>query len=113
MSRIKKIKEFKKLDFNLYKFLIDSFGKRGDKAFFYVKEGRVKKYRDFFIVVGKEEYLVDENFCTCKDFQIKLRGKKPCAHIIAVEVAKSLDLYDEIDAYYIDFIKIERGRLRW
>jgi len=61
-------------------------------------------------VVGREEYVVEEGFCTCKDFQINLKGKKPCAHMIAVKVAKELKLYDEIDSYYIDFISIDTRR---
>lgn len=109
-SDIKKIESFKRLDFSLYKFVINAFGKRGDKAFFYVKENRVKKYRDFFVVVGREEYIVDEEFCTCRDFQLNLKGKLPCAHIIAVEIAKRFKMYDEVDAYYIDFTSISARR---
>ena len=93
------------LSYELYKALLLSYGKRGEKAFFYVKDGRVKKYRDFFVVVGREEYLVDEDFCTCKDFQLRLKGKRPCAHILAVIIAKRLKVYDEIDAYYVDFLQ--------
>ena len=106
--KTEELRRFKRLDYDLYKYLITHFGKRGDKAFFYVKERRVKKYRDFFVVVGREEYIVDEMFCTCKDFQINLKGKKPCSHIIAVEVAKALGLYDEIDGYYVDFYRRSR-----
>ncbi len=93
------------LGYELYKALLLSYGRRGEKAFFYVRDGRVKKYRDFFVVVGREEYLVDEDFCTCRDFQLRLKGKRPCAHILAVFVAKRLKMYDEIDAYYIDFLQ--------
>lgn len=82
-----------------------NYGKRGEKAYFYLQQNRVKKYRDFFIVVGREEYIVDEFFCSCPDFQLKLRGREPCAHILAVEVAKILKHYDEIDAYYTEFRK--------
>ncbi len=96
------------LSFELYKALKGLFGRRGEKAFRYLVEGRVKRYRDFFVVVGREEYIVDENFCTCRDFQINLKFEKPCAHIIAVEVAKRLKLYDYIDAYYIDFLEVKR-----
>jgi predicted nucleic acid-binding Zn finger protein len=99
------IKKSKKLGYRLYKSLLLNYGKRGEKAFFYLREKRVKKYRDFFIVVGEEEYLVEENYCSCKDFQINLKARKPCGHIIAVKVAEKLNLYDFIDLYYIDFIK--------
>lgn len=107
---LERIGEFHSDDYRLYKFLIDRFGKRGDKAFFYAREGRVKRYRDFFVVVGREEYIVDDRFCTCRDFQINLRARKPCAHIIAVEIAKTLKSYDEVDAYYIDFTSISARR---
>ncbi len=109
-SDLGKVRDFRKFDFSLYKFLIDTFGKRGDKAFFYVKERRVKRYRDFFVVVGREEYVVDEDFCMCRDFQFNLKGREPCAHIIAVEVARNLGMYDEVDAYYIDFTSISARR---
>ncbi len=108
--KIEGLRKFKKLDYDLYKYLITHFGKRGDKAFFYAKERRVKKYKDFFVVVGREEYVVDEEFCTCRDFQINLKGKKPCSHMIAVEIAKNLGIYDEIDRYYIDFVSIDYRR---
>ncbi|MEM0215660.1 MAG: SWIM zinc finger family protein [Archaeoglobaceae archaeon] len=96
----------KGLGYELYKALFLNYGKRGEKAFFYLKENRIKKYHDFFVVVGKNEYIVDEFFCSCPDFQIKLKGKDPCAHIIAVEVAKLLKRYDEIDAFYTDYYKL-------
>ncbi|MCS7121399.1 MAG: SWIM zinc finger family protein [Archaeoglobaceae archaeon] len=94
----------KGLSYELYKKLLTVYGRRGEKAFFYLKERRIKKYKDFFVVVGREEYVVDEFFCTCADFLIRLKGEKPCAHIIAVEVAKVAKMYDEIDAYYVDFM---------
>ncbi len=90
-------------DYELYRSLLENFGKRGDKAFEYLRDGRVKKYRDFFVVVGKEEYVVDEDFCSCPDFTVNLKGKSPCAHIIAVEVAKISHMYDVIDAHYVDY----------
>ncbi len=35
------------------------YGKRGEKAIKLVEEGRVKKYRDFFVVVSNDEYVVE------------------------------------------------------
>ncbi|MEM0332128.1 MAG: SWIM zinc finger family protein [Archaeoglobaceae archaeon] len=95
----------KGVGYELYKQLLLNYGKRGEKAFFYLRDRRVKKYKDFFVVVGREEYIVEEFFCTCLDFQVRLKGKRPCAHIIAVELAKLCDFYDKIDAYYVDFMK--------
>lgn len=112
VEEVKEAAKKGKLGFELYRALLLNYGKRGEKAFFYLRENRVKKYKDFFVVVGREEYIVDENFCTCKDFQINLKAQKPCAHILAVEVAKLMKLYDEFDVYYVDFmdIKLKRGR---
>lgn len=90
-------------EYQLYKALLVNHGKRGEKAFEYLKERRVKKYRDFFVVVGKEEYVVEESSCTCLDFLVNLKGLKPCAHILAVEVAKLTGNYDSVDAYYVDY----------
>lgn len=98
----------KGLGYELYKALFLNYGKRGEKAYFYVSQRRVKKYKDFFVVVGRNEYIVEEFFCSCPDFQIKLKGKMPCAHIIAVEIAKMLNLYDEIDAYYHDYQELDQ-----
>lgn len=95
----------KGVGYDLYKSLLLNYGKRGEKAFFYLRERRVKKYLDFFVVVGREEYIVEDLFCTCPDFQINLKGKEPCAHIIAVELAKVMNCFDEINAYYRDFQK--------
>lgn len=95
----------KGLGYELYKTLFLNYGKRGEKAFFYLLQNRVKKYKDFFVVVGRNEYVVDEYFCSCPDFQFRLKGREPCSHIIAVELAKRIKRYDEIDAYYIDYQK--------
>lgn len=90
-------------DYKLYRALLINFGKRGEKAFEYLKNKRVKKYRDFFVVVGKEEYVVEEDSCTCPDFLVNLKGSKPCGHIIAVKVARITGNYDVVDAYYVDY----------
>jgi predicted nucleic acid-binding Zn finger protein len=102
-----------KLNYELYKALLLNYGKRGEKAFFYVKESRVKKYKDFFVVIGEEEYIVEENFCTCKDFQINLKSKKPCAHILTVKIAKATGIYDRLEAYYVNNLSKKRGWRTW
>jgi len=92
--------------YGLYLALKKRFGKRGEKAWKYLINRNIKKYRDGFIVVGSEEYIVEDEFCTCPDFQINLKCQSPCCHIIAVRLAKRLKLYDEIDAYYVDFMEL-------
>jgi len=98
----------KGLSLDLYRMLSKLYGKRGEKAFRYLVERRIKKYKDFFIVVGSEEYIVDDDFCTCKDFQINLKFSRPCAHIIALRIAKRLGLFDEFDVYYIDYFEVSK-----
>lgn len=80
--------------------IIRCCGERGRKALKAVDENRIKKYRDFFVVVGfSNEYIVDEDFCTCQDFVF--RGGR-CWHILAVEIAERVGAYEEIDAWYLD-----------
>jgi len=91
------------LGYELYKALIRCYGKRGKKAFLYVKKRKVKKYKDFFVVVGRRDYIIDDDFCTCDDFNINLKCKSPCAHILAVFIARELKIYEEYNLYYIDY----------
>jgi|Deesub1362A_J573_1020465.scaffolds.fasta_scaffold00209_44 predicted nucleic acid-binding Zn finger protein len=94
------ISEKGKIDKDMEKMIIDRFGKRGEKALDLVKSGNVKKYRDFFVVVGNEEYIVEENYCTCRDFEFKGRGM--CSHIIAVKIASATGKHDFFDVFYMD-----------
>jgi predicted nucleic acid-binding Zn finger protein len=80
--------------------ILQCCGERGRKALKAIDENRIKKYRDFFVVVGSSnEYIVDEDFCTCQDFVF--RGGR-CWHILAVEIAERVGVYEEIDAWYLD-----------
>jgi predicted nucleic acid-binding Zn finger protein len=74
------------------------YNERGRKALKAVDELRVKRYRDFFVVVGHgDEYVVDEEFCTCRDFLY--RGRE-CAHLLAVRIAKGSGIYEDYDTWY-------------
>ncbi len=95
----------KGISYDLYKSLLLTYGKRGEKAFNYLKEDRIKKYLDFFVIVGEEEYIVEDDFCTCNDFQINLRGRSPCAHILALKISKLLKHYKEFNLYYVDYME--------
>jgi len=76
------------------------FGERGKKAVRAVREGRVKRYQDFFVVVGySDEYVSDGEFCICNDFLY--RGKE-CTHILAVRIAEILGMYEEFALWYTD-----------
>ena len=77
-----------------------AYGERGRKALDAVDKGQVKRYRDFFIVVGRnDEYIVEDDFCTCSDFLF--RGRE-CWHILAVRVAERTGLYESYDLWYLD-----------
>jgi predicted nucleic acid-binding Zn finger protein len=80
-------------------------GQRGGKALEIVDEGRVKRYLDFFVVVGSsDEYVVEEEFCTCSDALFR-RGE--CSHVIAVRIAALTGQYEEFPLWYQDSWKKE------
>jgi predicted nucleic acid-binding Zn finger protein len=80
--------------------IIRIYGERGRKAVQAVEEKRIKKYRDFFVVVGtSDEYIVDEDFCTCRDFIFR---KGRCWHELAVRIAAAIGSFEEIDLWYQD-----------
>ena len=80
------------------------YGKRGKKGLEIATERRVKRYKDFYVVVGEtDEYIVENAFCTCRDFLFKVsRNAAKCSHMIAVEIAEEEGLVDMIDAWYQD-----------
>lgn len=78
--------------------LIHAYHERGEKAILAAEHGNVKKYRDFWVVVGRsDEYIVEDGFCTCDDF--RFRGGV-CWHSIAVRIADICHLYEEFDLWY-------------
>ncbi|NLV27703.1 MAG: hypothetical protein GXY48_11155 [Methanomicrobiales archaeon] len=79
---------------------------RGEKALEIVAHDRVKRYRDFFVVVGDSgEYVVEGDYCSCEDF---LRRGTHCAHILAVFIARAIGRYELIDLWYYEDLK-EQG----
>ncbi len=90
----------KNLTPELRQHLIRLFSRRGKLALEAIDEGRVKKYLDFFVVTGTSgEYVVDEGFCTCRDFIF--RGGR-CWHLLAVDIARVTGSYERIDLWYQD-----------
>lgn len=76
---------------------------RGEKALEIVDHDRVKRYRDFFVVVGDSgEYVVEGDYCSCEDF---LHRKTNCAHILAVLIARAIGRYELIDLWYYEDLK--------
>ncbi len=86
--------------------ILDVHGDRGQRAVEAVTEGRVKRYRDFTVVVGHgDEYLVEGRACTCYDAMYNLDTSDPtqrCWHAIAVKIADAIDAVEEHDMWYSD-----------
>lgn len=76
---------------------IQTYGKRGYKAIEAVSNNRVKRYRDYFVVVGNSgEYYVEGEFCSCN---ARLYGKQ-CWHTLSVRIAEELGMYEKYDLWY-------------
>ncbi len=84
--------------------IIAVHGDRGQRAIEAVSEGRVKEYRDFTVVVGREdEYVVEDGACTCKDAEYNLDPEDPtdlCWHAIAVAIAERIGAVEHHDMWY-------------
>jgi len=84
--------------------IIDVHGDRGQRAIEAVSERRVKEYRDFTVVVGREdEYVVEDGGCTCKDVEYNLDSEDPtalCWHAIAVSIAERIGAVEHHDMWY-------------
>jgi predicted nucleic acid-binding Zn finger protein len=90
--------EKKELDDALRREIEEEFGTRGRKALAAIDAGRVKKYLDFFVVMGSTgEYVVAEDICTCRDFTFRNRE---CWHLLAVRIAEATGTFVCIDAWY-------------
>ena len=95
-----RITEKHTLDSAVREEIITAFGARGKKALAAIDAGKVKQYRDFFVVEGRTaEYLVDEDFCTCRDF---LYRGRTCWHLLAVRIAIETNLAEQVDGWYQD-----------
>lgn len=76
------------------------YGDRGCKALAALDRGHVKKYNDFVVVVGASaEYVVEEDYCTCRDFSFR-RGC--CWHLLAARLAALCGCFEVYDLWYQD-----------
>ncbi|MCL9815844.1 hypothetical protein [Natronocalculus amylovorans] len=84
--------------------ILTAHGDRGRQAIEAVSEERVKRYRDFTVVVGfSDEYVVEEGRCMCKDSSYNLDQQDPaqrCWHAIAVDIAEAIEAVDHHDMWY-------------
>ena len=95
--------EKRELDEELRAEIEEQFGPREKKALAALDAGKIKKYHDFFVVVGRTaEYVVDEDFCTCSDFMY--RGRT-CWHLIATRIVIATGQFEQVDGGYVDQMK--------
>jgi len=84
--------------------IVSAHGDRGQRALEAVAESRVKRYRDFTVVVGHEdEYVVEDGGCDCADATYNLDADDPsarCWHAIAVDIADAIGAVDHHDMWY-------------
>jgi predicted nucleic acid-binding Zn finger protein len=98
-----RLAEKRELDAELRAAIENELGPRGKKALAALDAGKIKKYLDFFVVEGRtDDYVVDEDFCTCGDFMF--RGRT-CWHLIAVRIAILTRRFEPVDSWYTDQLK--------
>jgi predicted nucleic acid-binding Zn finger protein len=90
--------------------ILDTHGARGRRAIEGVGERRVKRYRDFTVVVGyHNEYIVEGGSCTCEDTRYNLDPTDPtdrCWHALAVDIADALGVIEDHDLWYSDVAEL-------
>lgn len=106
MSALEELKKAGRLTPELEKQIVKEFGARGRKAVEIVEAGKVKRYRDFFVVEGRTDlYVVEGDFCTCRDYLHRLSHKGGrCYHGLSVRIAEATGKYELVDEWYSDRI---------
>ena len=100
-SLIKKEDELSEIEENE---IISLFDSRGEKAAKILKEKKLHKLvlgEDMVLweVEGKSKryIIIDENFCECTDFQVRVLGREEktlCYHLLAKIIGEKFELYD-------------------
>jgi predicted nucleic acid-binding Zn finger protein len=81
--------------------MLKIWGDRGEKALEGLKNGKVTKYLDFFVVDGRRPYVVEEELCTCDDYIFRgSRTGDPCWHLIAVKIARITGQYEKVEKWF-------------
>lgn len=98
--------EAESLDSGVVERILAIHGDRGRRAIDAVMEGRIKRYRDFLVVVGhNDEYVIDGRACTCFDAMYNLDPADDtawCWHAIAARIAVTIGEVDCHDMWYSD-----------
>ncbi|MFB6283802.1 MAG: SWIM zinc finger family protein [Halobacteria archaeon] len=101
MEWIEELRDRRSLDADITRKILERHGERGKRGIDAVSEQRVKKYMDFVVVVGRhDEYVIEDDSCTCEDFRYNLGGEGLCWHVIAKKIAFATDSVDEHDMWY-------------
>jgi predicted nucleic acid-binding Zn finger protein len=103
-----RLKKRPELDAEIRKEIEEAFGRKGKSALDAIDAGRVKKYLDFFVVEGRTaSYIVEDDFCNCRDFLYRGRA---CWHLLAVRIAQVTGLFVTVDRWYQEMVKEEKGK---
>jgi predicted nucleic acid-binding Zn finger protein len=95
------------LDVEIRGEIVAAFGRRGKSAIDAIDTGRVKKYRDFFVVEGRTAaYIVEDDFCTCRDF---LYRGRTCWHLLAVRIAVATGMFVSVEEWYLENLMKKQG----
>lgn len=105
-----RLAEQKNLNDDLRREIETVFGTKGKKALAAIDDGKVLKYLDFFVVEGRTaRYIVEDEFCTCRDFMFRGRA---CWHLLAVRIALATSTFVPVDRWYQDQLKDVSGKTR-
>ncbi len=84
------------MDEELEEEIVEIYGSRGKKALETVKESRIRKDEDRWLVEGSEdEYEVVRSHCSCYDYVLNIVTEKAdvdmCYHALAKNIRELLD----------------------
>ncbi|OKY77716.1 MAG: SWIM zinc finger protein [Candidatus Methanohalarchaeum thermophilum] len=93
------------------KLILEKFGKRGERAINGLEEDKIKKYNDFWIVIGEKDHIViNKCFCDCEDYLYNISSRegseKYCWHSIAVKLADIFNMYSKINEFYFKYMNL-------
>lgn len=117
-SLIKKEEELSEIAENE---IIAIFDSRGEKAAKILKEKKLHKLvldqnMVLWEVEGKSKryVIIDENFCECTDFQVRVLGREEktlCYHLLAKIIGEKFELYDSRVLTDEEYDKLLESRL--
>ncbi|NPD89371.1 MAG: hypothetical protein HGN29_11660 [Asgard group archaeon] len=101
--------------------IISVFNSRGEKAAKILKEKKLHKLvlsndMEFWEIEGKSKkyIIIDENFCECTDFQVRVLGREEktlCYHLLAKIIGEKFELYDSKELTDEEYDQLLESRL--